>query len=139
MSLLLASIDLGPVWKLSGSAPTTSPFPDFSQLGVFSIVCVILSTGILLVWRTWRSDLKADAATIAATIGKYEAALTVERGRTEALRLENVVLQREALARERELVNGLGPLLADSVKIVAATPERVDKLLDRLERLGRSS
>lgn len=128
------------------AASDPSPLPDFSQLGVFSIVCVILSTGIFFVWRTWRSDLKDHADSMDSTIKKYEEALTVERGRTEALRLENVALQQQALVRERELVNGLGPLLADSLKVMAATPGLIDRATDRweraverLERLGREA
>lgn len=99
---------LHPVFLPISAIPTSSDPFNFTQLGIASIVCVLLLAALL-----WQSK---------------QLLASQQRERT---------LLEEAKNRERELAEKTVPLLVETTRLLATLPERVDQVLDKMRNPSR--
>lgn len=102
------------MWVLeaaSGGGQTIDLGPALQQIGI----------GILIV---------APIALVAWFLWKRNDAISVELSNLQEQRVED---QKAQVLRERELVERLGPLLAEAVRILAAAPSQFDRALNQAQ------
>src|SRR6185295_9982657 len=96
---------------------TTDPSNPWTQLGIGALVAVPFSAGCSILWK----------------------ALQAERTKSELLQLARVNDAKEAVHRERELADKLGPLLANAAEVLSTAPARFDQALSQVGSASRSS
>lgn len=101
------------MWILaaSGGSQTIDLGPALQQIGIGVLIVAPIA---LLAWFLWKRNDK----------------LSTEMSDLQMLRVED---QKAQTARERELVERLGPLLAEAVRILAAAPDQFDRALNQAQ------
>lgn len=95
----------------SGGSQTIDLGPALQQIGIGVLIVAPIA---LLAWFLWKRNDR----------------LSTEMGALQELRVED---QKAQTARERELVERLGPLLSEAVKILAAAPDQFDRALNQAQ------
>lgn len=101
------------MWFLAAStgSQTIDLGPALQQIGI----------GVLIV---------APIAALAWLLWKRNDRLSAEMADLQTARVED---QKSQVVRERELVERLGPLLAEAVRILAAAPDQFDRALNQAQ------
>lgn len=94
-----------------GGSQTIDLGPALQQIGIGVLIVAPIA---LLAWFLWKRNDR----------------LSEEMGALQSLRVED---QKAQTARERELVERLGPLLSEAVKILAAAPDQFDRALNQAQ------
>lgn len=102
---------------LSATATDPTIWSQFSQLGIGALVAVPFSVGCSILWK----------------------ALSAERTKNELLQLARVQDAKDAVTRERELADRLGPLLANAAEVLSTAPARFDQALGQVQSATRMS
>lgn len=98
------------------SALTSDPNP-WAQLGLSSIVAVLLFGALSVVWKAYQA----------------------ERNKNELLQIARVQDAKDSVTRERELADRLGPLLANAAEVLSTAPARFDQALGQVQSASRMS
>lgn len=108
------------LWLL-GLLISTSTTPDLgpqlTQLGIGALVAVPAWGACWKLWQAWQSS----------------------QAELKTLQLERVQDAKDAITRERELADRLGPLLAEAAKVLSTAPERFDQALGQVQASTRNS
>lgn len=100
-------------WLLAQASqtPTIDLGPAIQQIGIGVLIAAPMA---LLAWLLFKRNDKLQS----------------EKSALEAERVDD---QKAQVMRERELVERLGPLLAEAVKILATAPDRFEKTLNQAQ------
>lgn len=105
------------MWSLLSITQTSDLWPQLGQLGLGALVAVLPSTACSILWK----------------------ALQSERSKSELLQLARIQDAKDAIARERELADKLGPLLASAAEVLSTAPARFDQALGQAQSATRMS
>lgn len=98
------------MWLLGAAqSPGIDLGPALQQIGIGILIAVPIA---FVAWLVWNKNTE-----LATQLSKVQD--------------ERIQDQKDQVARERELVSKLGPLLAEAVKILAAAPDRFDSALNQ--------
>jgi hypothetical protein len=106
-------------WLAQVSSP--NPVLDFTQLGIASIVCVLLFGTSWVLWRKWNSDRDA---------------WTAER---VALQREKDALYVQMLAMAQQINDRVVPTLTDALRILGAVPAQLESALTQAQKATAAS
>lgn len=97
-------------------AQVSSPTLDFTQLGIASIVCLLLFGTSWMLWKKWNSDRDA---------------WTAER---VALQREKDALYVQMLAQAQAINDRVVPTLTDALRILGVVPAQLESALTQAQK-----
>lgn len=102
---------------LASSSDLVTLGPALTQIGVGSLIA---APAFATTWQLWKR-------------------LDKEREEVRLLQLARVQDAKDAVLRERELADRLGPLLANAAEVLSTAPARFDQALNQVQTASRSS